>query len=137
MLELDTLLSELSLCSTRTQLYFRFLHRRASAVGASVCVCVCMHEYVCVCMVQGGHLAPYFIFRLGSHGGAVLKKVRPLFLTVPCVIASGCAGPQSVEEVLQTCQTSHLEQELISKYILIEDYFMRESLSKAGVMNNS
>jgi hypothetical protein len=35
-LELDTLLSELSLCSTRTQLYFRFLHRRASAVGWGV-----------------------------------------------------------------------------------------------------
>lgn len=40
-----------------------------------------------------------------------------------------------MEEVLQTCQTSHLEQELISKYILIEDYFMRESLSKAVTMD--
>ena len=31
-LELDTLLTELSLCCTRTQLYFRFLIRRASMV---------------------------------------------------------------------------------------------------------
>ena len=40
---------------------------------------------------------------------------------------------QSVEELLRTCQTSQLEQELVNKYILIEDYFMRESLTKAGL----
>lgn len=39
-----------------------------------------------------------------------------------------------MEELLRTCQTSRLEQELVSKYILIEDYFMRESLSKASAM---
>jgi hypothetical protein len=84
-LELDTLLSELSLVSTRTQLYFRFLLRRASAAGDS--------------------------WREGGEGG------------------------QSLEEVLQTCRTSQLEQEIVNKYILIEDYFMRESLSKAVAMD--
>ena len=44
------------------------------------------------------------------------------------------AGSPSVEEVVRTCQTGRLEQELVSKYILIEDYFMRESLSKARTL---
>ena len=45
-----------------------------------------------------------------------------------CLILSGV---MSVEELVRSCQTSHLEQELVNKYILIEDYFMRESLCKA------
>lgn len=61
------------------------------------------------------------------------QKVAQHFMhrvSVSCDTAP--SGAQSLEEVLRTCQTSRLEQELISKYILIEDYFMRESLTKAG-----
>lgn len=85
-LELDTLLTELSLCCTRTQLYFRFLLRKASTAGDS--------------------------WTDSSEGRG-----------------------ESVEELLRTCRTSQLEQELMSKYILIEDYFMRESLCKAVAMD--
>ncbi len=37
-LELDMLLTELSLCSSRSELYFRFIRRKLDVV--SVCVCV-------------------------------------------------------------------------------------------------
>ena len=38
-----------------------------------------------------------------------------------------------MEELLRACRTSQLEQELMSKYILIEDYFMeRESIQGIG-----
>lgn len=61
-LELDTLLTELSLCSKRTELYFTFLARK---IGVGDCqnkricvfvllfVCCCMHVclYVLVCIV--------------------------------------------------------------------------------------
>ena len=41
-----------------------------------------------------------------------------------------------MQEVVRSCQTSRLEQELVSKYILLEDYFMRESLSKASAIGS-
>ena len=54
-----------------------------------------------------------------------------LFVVSSVVFVLG--GVKSVEELLRTCGTSQLEQELMNKYILIEDYFMRESLCKVSV----
>jgi len=40
-------------------------------------------------------------------------------------------GSESATKLIKNSKTGHLIQELIGKYILIENYFMRESLTKA------
>eukprot|EP00731_Ephydatia_muelleri_P026667 Em0018g767a len=74
-LELDTLLTELSLCSARTELYFTFLARKI---------------------------------------GGLQTEDR----------GSG-------EEILKSCRTKMVIQELIATYIPIEHYFLKESMNKA------
>ncbi|XP_064393450.1 conserved oligomeric Golgi complex subunit 4-like isoform X2 [Halichondria panicea] len=75
-LELDTLLTELSLCSSRTELYFRFIQKKATVEDSS-------------------------------------------------------AGKRGAIELVRGSKTNLLIQELIGKYILLENYFMLESLRKA------
>lgn len=77
--ELDTLLNELSLASSRTELYFRFVKKKANAFDKASEIC----------------------------------------------------------DLLKISETSHKIQEMIGWYILIENYFMRESLSKAISVDES
>jgi hypothetical protein len=76
--ELDTLLTELSLISSRTQLYYKFVTKKAISYNASSSV-----------------------------------------------------TSSDISDILRNSGTSHRIQETISWYILIENYFMRESIAKA------
>jgi hypothetical protein len=41
-----------------------------------------------------------------------------------------------IEKFLQNCDLSRLMQELIGSYIMMEEYFMKEMVNKAVMMDN-
>ncbi|XP_062500897.1 conserved oligomeric Golgi complex subunit 4-like [Corticium candelabrum] len=86
--ELDILLSEMTMCTARAELYMRFLRRRLSSD----------------------------LDVLAQEGG--VSDVTTI-----------------VEKVIQDSQTSHTMQELTGYYIVMEEYFMRESVMKAVRMD--
>ncbi|KAL3859523.1 hypothetical protein ACJMK2_009739 [Sinanodonta woodiana] len=89
--DLDVLLSEVVLLNTRTELYLRFLKRRA----------------------------------LGDFEAAFqdLDKRKE--------------KETEVDQLLQSCDLSRLLQEIIGSYITMEEYFMREMVLKAVVMDST
>ncbi|KAK3594356.1 hypothetical protein CHS0354_031735 [Potamilus streckersoni] len=89
--DLDVLLSEVVLLNTRTELYLRFLKRRAF-----------------------GDLETAF----QDEDKRKEKEAE-------------------VDKVLQSCDLSRLLQEIIGSYITMEEYFMREMVLKAVVMDST
>jgi hypothetical protein len=86
--ELDILLSEMTMCTARGELYMRFLKRRLSSD-----------------------------LDILSQEGEVTDTIG------------------IVEKLIKDSQTSHSMQELTGYYIMMEDYFMRESVAKAVGMD--
>uniref|UniRef100_A0A914WXH7 Conserved oligomeric Golgi complex subunit 4 n=2 Tax=Plectus sambesii TaxID=2011161 RepID=A0A914WXH7_9BILA len=104
-LELDVLLSEVTLMHTRAELYMRFLRRRVAGENAKE-----------------------------RDGSAHQAQHHPAAVTAQ--IADAKADRQKrLDQLLNESKLGRRMQELLGQYIMMEQYFMSESVKKAVAMD--
>lgn len=116
---LDVVLGELTLLSSRTELYFRFIRRRISVI-----------EHIHWHQLHFKQMYSIFL-----HVIALLLLQSDLEIGIPDESARVIKMNQ-LEKLLQVKNgISHSMQELLGHYIMLEAYFLKESVSKAVSMD--
>jgi len=113
-------LSELTLLSSRTELYFRFIRRRVSVISHPISIPLNLALY--------GFFLIFLII--------ILSRLQSdLEIGVPDE-GTRVAKMNVLEKLLQVKNgISHSMQEFLGQYIMLEAYFLRESISKAVDMD--
>lgn len=115
--ELDALLYEVVLLSTRTELYFRFLQRRAVAD-----------------LDVASENADEYKSELSTRGFST-EDISLSFVFHFYTPVSLSGQQKKVEHFLNNCYLTRIMQEIIGNYIILEEYFMREMIGKAISMD--